>query len=193
MSNETDIDGKIVSSLWNREEQALELVTQKYGSYMRTIADNILTNPLDTEECINDTLVNLWESIPPHKPTSLKAYLATLVRNHALDCYRKNTREKRVQSEYTVCLEELEESLSSVATLEAELDRERLTKVMEEFLSKVSEQDRRLFICRYYCGDSVERIAGDCKISPSTVFHKLKRLRTKLKNTLIKEDLWNEN
>lgn len=83
-------DNTIVQLYWDRDKMAIDATSEKYGSYCQSIANNILGNWEDAEECVNDTYFNTWNSIPPQRPKLLAAYLGKLTRNISFNLYKKN-------------------------------------------------------------------------------------------------------
>ena len=111
-------DEQIVSLYWAREESAIRETEKKYDRYLTKIAHNILNNPEDSRESVNDTYLAAWNSMPPHRPSVLSAYLAKLTRRISIDCFRYRTREKRLGSEYAISLSELGDCVSGGNTTE---------------------------------------------------------------------------
>lgn len=185
-------DEHIIELFFSRDEAAIKSVEAKYGSYLHTIAVNILSNSEDCEECKSDTYLALWNHIPPDRPSNLKAYVAKIIRNISINKYNEKTRQKRIPSEYTLSLEELSECIPDKNDVETAYDAKHLQQVMNSFLLSLSKRKRYIFICRYYCGDSIDRIACSLKISGSMVFYELAKIRKQLKNTLKQEGFWNE-
>lgn len=186
-------DSKIIEAFFSRDENAISCVSANYGPYLHKIAYNILADDQDSEECVNDTYLKLWNSIPPNKPKSFKAYMARIVRNIALNKYKEGSRNKRIPSECTLVLEEIEEYISDGFGVEKEVHNRQLKQAIDRFVCDISKRQRYIFICRYYCMDSIEDIAKSMNISGSMVFHELSDIRKKLKLKLIEEELWYEN
>lgn len=180
-------DEKIVELYWNRDEAAIEATRQKYGSYLFVVADNILSCAEDSKECVNDTYLAAWNSIPPHKPQALQSYLCKLIRRIAIDIYRSKNRLKRNGSAYDISLSELSECISDKITPENQLEYKRLAKAISDFLRTVPQKNRVLFLCRYYFMDSLRDSAKYCKIRESTAKTILYRTRCSLREYLIKE------
>ena len=183
-------DGEIVELLFTRNQQAIAATEQKYRRYLYTVAYHIVNDQGDSEECLNDVYLALWDSIPPHRPHSLKAYLTTLTRRSATDIYRKRKRDRRVPDEMESSLTELEFLLCSDDSTEKGLDRTLLSEALNRFLANLSKEDRSLFICRYYLCMSVEEIAKATKSSRSRTYRLLEEIRKKLKEQLKKEGFY---
>ena len=180
-------DDRIVELYWQRKDSAIRETEQKYGRYLTKIAHNILSDREDCKESVNDTYLGAWNTIPPQKPEILSTYLAKLTRRIAIDILRKRNREKRKASEYTLCLAELEESLSNGNTTEQNADLHLLAESVNNYLRTLSVEARNLFLCRYYFADSLREAAACCHMSESKAKSMLYRTRTGLKIYLEKE------
>ena len=179
-------DYEIVDLYWARSENAVTETNIKYGAYCRKIAMNIVANEDDSEECINDTWLSAWNTMPEERPVSLAPYLATIVRNHALSLYRKVHSQKRGAGETSLALDELFEVASSSST-EAEADRSLLMQHINTFLGSLSTNDRIVFVRRYFYVDTLSDIAAYLSMSEAGIKSLLFRLRQKLKKYLIQE------
>lgn len=173
-------DEEIVELYWNREEKAIEATDKKYGKYVYTIAYNIVKNSQDCEECVNDTYLGVWNRIPPSRPTVFQVFLAKIARNIAVDCWRKNTSEKRVSSEMTVSLEEISQCMSTDLSVEEQVMIREITKILNDYLKSLGDRDVFLFISRYYYADPIKKIADMLKLSERTVYRDLERMRDEL-------------
>ena len=180
-------DEKIVELYWNREESAIAKTQEKYSHYLTKIAYNILNDMDDSLECVNDTYFHAWKSIPPHKPEILSTYLAKLTRRIAIDIVRKRSRQKRIPTEYTFSLSELEECISDRNRTDTHLEMEQLGRAINEYLKTVSTEARNLFIGRYFFLDSLKDIARYCGMSETKAKSMLYRTRCGLKAYLEKE------
>lgn len=179
-------DNKIIELFFTRSEQAITELAQKYGKLCQMIADNILGNSQDAEECVNDTYLAAWNTIPPQKPNPLRTYLCRITRNIAVTRYHSNTAKKR-NSHYDVALEELQECLFSSDTAESHAFAKELSHLLDRFLTGLDSQSRVMFVRRYWYADSVARIAEDFGMRPNSVSVQLSRIRAKLRKFLIKE------
>lgn len=186
-------DKMIVDAFLQRDERALSLTEKRYGSYLRKIALNVLDNEEDAKECVNDTYMRLWQSIPPDDPKDLKAYISKIVRNIALDRAKMTSADRRIPAGQTVLMSEIEEFVPDSFGVEAELEGRLLKKAVDGFIRSLSKRSKYIFICRYYFSDSVLNIANSLGIGTTTVYRELEDIRKKLKNKLVKEGLWNEN
>jgi len=179
-------DEDIIELYWQREEKAIAETDTKYGRYLFTIAYNIVHNRLDCEECLNDTYLGTWNSIPPHRPGIFQVFLARITRNVAVDKYRENTAGKRIPSEMTVSLEELDDCISDTPAFDEEETVKNISRVLNSFLQALPEREKFTFVCRYYYSDSVANIAKMLQVSERTVFRTLASTRAKLKELLEK-------
>ena len=147
-----------------------------------------LKDRLDVEECVNDTYLRTWNSIPPQAPDPLASYVCRIAHNLAIDRYHANTAQKR-SGNYGLVLDELEECIPSGMNVETELDAKELGAAINRFLGSLSREDRFLFVRRYWYADSVRELANMTNGSPNRISVHLFRLREKLRNTLTKEGL----
>ena len=182
-------DEKIIELYFQRQEQAISETKDKYGTLCRRLAYNILENSEDSDEAVSDTYLRLWNSIPPERPKSLGAYLTTLVRNAALDIYRRKASEKRTNERLSVALDEIAELIPSEISIEDETERRELIGRINSFL-KAQPKDRRvLFVRRYYYLDSIKELSESSGLSESYITVTLMRMRKKLTQYLKKEGL----
>ncbi len=179
-------ENQIIQLFNERSEKAITELSNKYGFLCKSIAENILKNKQDSEECVNDAFLGVWNSIPPQNPSSLKAYVLKIVRNQAIKKYHFNTAFKR-NSQYDVALDELYECFSCFNNVESELDSLELTRLINSFLKTLSKNDRIMFIKRYWFAMSVTEIAEDFNVNNHYVSVKLSRIRESLKKYLEKE------
>ena len=181
-------DAKIVQLYWDRNEQAIPVTTDKYGNYCTSIAMNILGNREDAEECVNDTYLNAWNTIPPHRPNILSTFLGKIVRNLSIKRYKHNTADKRGGGQATVVLDEIAEFVSDTGSVEQEIDRRELVKAIDSFLDRLPTDKRNIFVCRYWYFDSISDIANRFGMTENNVSVTLNRLRLKLHNYLLERD-----
>ena len=104
-------DLHVIDLYWARAETAISETEKKYGGYCYSIAYRILHDNEDSEECVNDTYMRAWDSMPPHRPSALKRFLGRITRNLSLDRYEQRTAEKRGFGEIPLALEELQECI----------------------------------------------------------------------------------
>lgn len=179
-------DGKIVELFLMRAEEAIGELSAKYGKNCTGIAKNILKNDLDAEECVNDTLLAAWNTIPPQKPEPLRAYIFRIARNIAIARYHSNTSQKR-NSHYDIALDELADCIPTLNTVEDEISARELSRQIDLFLASLSEENRVMFVRRYWYSDSISDIAERFKISEGNASVRLSRIRGKLKRHLERE------
>ncbi len=183
------MDDSMIIALFNeRSQQAIIKLSEKYGKISHRVAFNVLGNHEDAEECVNDALLIMWNSIPPENPSPLVTYLLKVVRNTALKKHRKRTSQKR-NSFYDVALEELENVLFANNSPESELIAKELAQKINEFLDNTERDTRIMFVRRYFYGDSVKEIASLTGSSPHFVSVRLSRVREALRKYLTKEGL----
>ena len=180
-TNVTDM--QIVQCFLDREERAITLTHEKYGSYLYTVAFNILHDALDCEECRNDTYLGLWNAIPPHQPQLLAPFAAKIMRRIAINRYEEKSRKKRIPSAMTIALEELHGALESVTP-----DRAcAISDLFHRFIRSLSDKDRYIFVSRYCYAHSPEQIAHILGMSRVAVYKRLDKIKTELKTYLEKE------
>lgn len=186
-------DSKIVELYWNKNSEAIVASEEKYGAYCRTIAENILHNQEDVEECINDTWLHVWNAIPPQRPQSLKLFLARITRNLSFNRWNAQTAEKRGGHETALVLDELAECLHSGTDVESDILSQELGTYIRSFVKGLQGRERKIFVLRYFYTEPISQIAERCSISENNVKVILSRTRKKLKKLLIKEGLINES
>ena len=182
-------DHEIVSLYWQRSENAIPETARKYGRYCAAVARNILTDPQDAEECVNDTWLGAWNSMPDNRPAKLAPYLGKLTRWLALTRLKNKNRLKRGGGEVSVALEELEDCIPADADVEAELECRELSVYVRAFLGRLGREERLVFLSRYWMMDSIGRIAELTGFSESKVKSMLLRTRGKLRAYLEEEGL----
>lgn len=181
-------DETIVREFLDRNEDAVAESKKRYGTYCLCIAENILHDKADAEECLNDALLAAWNSIPPQRPKNLKTYLGKLVREVAIDRWRKNRAQKRNADGMILSLDELEEMVGESAVEEA-VEVEELSRKISDFLRSLRETERNVFVRRYWFYDPIEKICERYGFGKGKVVMMLKRTRDKLAEYLKKEGL----
>ena len=180
-------DELIVQLYWDRSEDAITETDRKYGKYCNSIAYGILRDKEDAEESVNDTYMDAWNAMPPHRPSILATFLGKITRRISIDRWRSNTRAKRGGGEVVLALGELEQCISHGQSPEQEIEKKILGEAINRFLDKLSAEERRVFLARYWYMDSIKEIAAHFKSSQSKVTSMLLRTRNKLRNHLEKE------
>jgi len=172
----------LLQKLNSRDESALKYITERYGALLSGLARRILGSRSDAEECVNDVLLEVWNTIPPAAPSSVSAYACMLTRRTAIDKLRGITADKRGGGEYLASIDELAEVLSD----ENEADSDELRQALNDFLALLSPTDRGLFIGRYFGAESPSSLATRYGKSSNAVSIRLSRIRAKLKQYLMK-------
>lgn len=180
-------DKDIVDLYWDRNEQAITETDEKYGPYLFKIAYNILANQEDSQESVNDTYFRAWNSMPPNRPNILSTYLGKITRNLSIDSYRGKHCKKRVHSEYTISLSELQECISEGNSTEAAAEVHMLAEALNQYIRTLSPVARDVFVGRYYFMDSMKEIAAYHGMSIPKTKSILHRTRLGLKNYLRQE------
>ncbi|MBQ9415390.1 MAG: sigma-70 family RNA polymerase sigma factor [Clostridia bacterium] len=182
-------DSKIIELFFERSEQAIIELSNKYGAICSKVANNILNNRLDSEECVNDAYLGVWNTIPPQRPNPLLSYVCRIVRNLALKKYHENTAQKR-NSYYDVALDEIEDCIPAPFSVEDEIMAKEVAGVIDDFLETLDQQSRIMFIRRYWHADSIEEIATLFHKSKHYISVRLSRTRKALKQHLKKEGVF---
>ena len=185
-------DSEIIELYWQRDEQAIKETADKYGTYCLKISLNILEDISDSEENVNDTYLQAWSTIPPNRPKSLKAFIAKIARNLALNKYKAEHTQKRRASLFTVSLDELDVCTPSRISVEDEVEMAHLSRCISDFLYQQSADARDIFVCRYFYSESIEDIAARFGFSHSKIKSTLMRTRARLKSYLQKEGYFEE-
>lgn len=182
-------DGQIIELYWNRNERAISETSEKYGAYCYAIAFNILNDKEDSKESVNDTYIEAWNKMPPHKPNVLKSFLGRIARCISVDKLREKTAKKRGGGEFTDVLEELSDCVAKCGNPIGEAERKLLNETVNDFIKKLKETEQKVFLCRYWYAESVKKIAEQFGFSESKVKSMLMRTRKKLYETLKTEGL----
>ncbi len=178
-------DQSILALFHARDERALRESADKYGRYCAAVALNILSDARDAEECVNDTWLRAWQSIPPAAPDDLGAYLAKITRRLSLDRLAQNTADKRGGHDSPTALDELADILPDPETTDDALDAAALSADIDRFLRAQSTRVSDIFVLRYFHGESVSAIASRYRLSANATSALLSRVRKKLKKYLI--------
>lgn len=180
-------DEKIIALFWDRSESAIRQTQTKYGRYLLSIANNVLADEQNSLECLNDTLLAAWNSIPPERPLDLKVYLAKVIRNIAVSRWRGQSAAKRGSGQADAVLDEVRAIGGPTNVSDEVTDRMVLSQLLNAFLKSKSKKGRALFIKRYWLFMSIREISESTGISESNVKVILYRMRTELREILIKE------
>ena len=182
-------DSKIIELFFERSEQAIIELSNKYGAICNKVADNILNNRLDSEECVNDAYLGVWNTIPPQRPNPLLSYVCRIVRNLALKKYHENTAQKR-NSYYDVALDEIADCIPASFSVEDEILAKEVAGVIDSYLESLDQQSRIMFIRRYWHADSIEELAALFHKSKHYISVRLSRIRKALRQHLKKEGIF---
>ena len=182
-------DHEIIDLYYDRAQQAITETSSKYNAYCMHIARAILGDEEDAKECVNDTWLKAWNTIPPQKPNHLAAYLGRITRNASIDRMRTRTRKQRGGHETELVLEELQDCIAHSTNVEREIEGCELAAAINAFLKTLSAFDRNVFVCRYWYLDPVRDIAKAAHASESRIKSILFRLRKKLRVYLEEEGL----
>ena len=185
-------DSQIIALYWQRNADAVKETAEKYGAYCFAIANNILHDFEDSEECVNDTWLNAWNAIPPQRPRIFPSFLAKITRNLSINRYHTRSAEKRGGGEMTIVLEELSECLAGESDTESEYLAKELGRSIRYFVRTLPERDGNLFVRRYFFTESIQQIAQRYDLSENNVMVILSRTRKKLKVHLEREGLCSE-
>ena len=177
-------DAKIVQLYFDRDERAIPATAEKYGSYCTSIALHITGSREDAEECVNDTYLNAWNSIPPHRPKMLSTFLGKIVRNLSINRYKHNMAEKRGGGELPAIFDELADCVSGNDDAVQVFEYKELIAEINRFLGTLPAEKRNIFVCRYWYTDSISDIASRYRMTYSSVSMMLSRIRTELHNYL---------
>lgn len=182
-------DSRILDLYFQRSEQAIAETDKKYGGYCYSIAYQILFSPQDAEERVSDAYLAAWNAIPPKRPASLGAYLGRITRNLSIDLWRSWSAHKRGGGEFPLCLDELRDCASGQPSVEERQIQKEVIEKLNDFLGRLPERERRVFLCRYWYMDSIQSIADSFGFTQTRVTTMLSRTRAKLRKELQKEGL----
>ena len=182
-------DSRIIALYMERSEQAISETSGKYGKYCYAIAYGILRDVAASEECVNDTYLRAWNSIPPKCPNRLQTFLGKITRNLSLHQWEKQRAEKRGAGQVPLALDELAECVPAGNDAEQITEDLTIRNVLNRFLESLPKETRRIFVRRYWYLNSVKEIAEEYGLSESKVTVTLFRTREKLRNVLKKEGI----
>ena len=180
-------DEKIVDLYWQRDEQAIKETDIKYKRFLLLLANNIVHDMCDSEECLNDTYIGAWNSIPPARPVLLQSFLATIIRRTAINRFNANKRQKRIVSEYTVSLSEFEDFIADEGDMDVEMETKELAKSISNYVRSLPDRQMYIFVSRYYIADPLAKICKELGCSLSTVKRDIEAIKSGLKKHLESE------
>lgn len=181
-------DVQIVDLYWLRDERAIQETDTKYGGFCHKLAMNILHSFQDSEECVSDAYGRCWDTMPPQRPMSLRAYLGTILRNLSISRYRSSHAQKRFGGA-EVLLSELNDCVPATENVQRTLEAAELGDFIGRWLRGLEQEDRALFVRRYWNGDGVKELAGELGVRPNALTKRLLRLRESLRRSLEKEGI----
>lgn len=185
-------DKYIVDLYWKRDENAITETAKKYGKYCFLIAFNILVNTEDAEESVNDSYLNAWNSMPPHRPAIFSTFIGKLTRYVSLKKWRERHAQKRWSGNVAIAYEELSECIPSNKDIDEALEAQELAKIIDTFLDTLPSAEQKVFICRYWYFDSISAISKQFGFGESKIKSMLHRTRKKLRTQLLEEGVLNE-
>ena len=180
-------DKKIIDLYFGRDERAIRETEEKYRPMIAGIAKNFLSDTRDVDECVNDTLMDAWNSMPPTKPDHLNVYLARLAKNRAINTLKESKRIKRGGGIASVSFDELEDIIEDKEGPEDIVLAKELSDIISAFLKKQPQVDMQIFIRHYWFADRPSDIAAMLGMRTMNVNLRLHRLRKKLKEHLIRK------
>lgn len=183
-------DEQIIEMYWQREANAIQETDKKYGHLLLSVAHNILHDSLDCEECKNDTYLGVWNAIPPARPTAFPAFIVQIMRRIAINRYKETMRKKRIPSELTISIEDVENMVHSGSSVEEAYAAEEVGKIIDDYVRTLTDRQRYIFIDRYYLSESVVTIASDLSISAQTVYREIEKIKQGLKNHLERNEIY---
>ena len=178
-------DNAIVDLFWERNEDGIDMLQKKYGKTLTGISFRILNDRNDSEECVNDTYLSTWNSIPKARPVSLLAYTGKIVRNISIDRLKKRMSKKRKIDNIAAILSELEDCIISENIVEEEIEFQELSHDISVFLKRQTYECRCFFVERYWCAMTIKEIANKHRITEKKVESNLYRCRKKMRDFLI--------
>lgn len=180
-------DRQIIEPYWQKNADAISETSRKYGGYCFAIADHILNNTEDSEECVNDTWLHAWNAMPPQKPNVLRMFLAKITRNLSVNRFNARSAEKRGGGEIFLVLDELADCLAGESDVEREYEGRELEQCIRCFVRGLPERDGNVFVRRYFFTEPVASVAERYGLTENNVMVILSRTRKKLRLKLVKE------
>ena len=180
-------DEAIIELYWQRDQQAIQETAGKYGTFLHSIAWNILRSHGDAEECVNDTYLRTWNAIPPARPSAFRAWLGRITRNLSLDRWKQSRAEKRGGDGMEVLLGELDQCVPAPHGTEQALEDQEIAALISRFLRELPKDSRVMFLRRYWYGEDIADIAQTLNCGQGKVKSSLFRTRKALRSYLEKE------
>lgn len=182
-------DEGIIELFFNRDEKAITETDKKYGKLCYSIACQVLNQAENAKECVNDTYLETWNCIPPHRPSVFSAFISKITRRIAISRWRKENAAKRGGGEFCLTLDELAECLPDRNNTAKTVEDQLITRVLNDFLHELPVTERNVFLRRYWYAAPVREIAVQFGFSESKVKSMLMRTRNRLKKKLSEEEL----
>ena len=182
------VDEQIIELFFARSEQAIDELDIAYGRVLHNLSFNILNDHLDAEECVNDSYLGVWNAIPPQRPNPLLTFVCRIVRNISLKRYHAKTALKR-NSTYDIAMSEVANYILSPDNVEAEIEAKELARIIESFLDTLTEENRVIFMRRYWFSDTYEEIADRIGITEKNVSVRLTRIRKQMREYLVSKEV----
>lgn len=180
-------DVQIVKLYWERDPQAISKSKEKYGIYCFSLANHILENREDSEECVNDTWLAAWDRMPPHRPTALRMFLAKITRALAFNRFKANSAQKRGGGQLPLVLEELAECVAGSEDVSGQVEAQELGRCVREFVDNLPSREGDVFLRRYFFTESIREISQAYGMTENHVSVTLSRVRKKLRSHLEQE------
>ena len=180
-------DESIIELYFSRDEDAIKQTDKKYGSYLLSVADYIVHDRLDSEECLNDTYMAAWNAMPPERPRLLRAFLTAIMRKIATACYRAKTRQKRIPPDMIDPLSDFDDILSDERDIQEEYIIKEMGQSIERYVDSLPERRMYIFMARYYFSRPLDDIAQALNVSVSTVSKELTAIKVGLRQKLESE------
>lgn len=182
-------DESIIDLYWQRSESAIAETAVKYGRYCQAIAFAVLCNEEDAEECVSDTWMKAWNSMPPKRPAVLPSFLGRITRNLSISRLRELRAAKRYSGEADLVLDELIDCVSNVPSAEQEAEAREIGESLNRFLAGLKTEERAVFLSRYWFFASIREISLKTGLSENNVKVMLSRTRARLRDYLKEEGL----
>ena len=179
-------DDEVVELYFKRDERAIQETDRKYRDFLISVAYRIINDHLDCEECLNDTYLSIWNSVPPTRPSPLKSFAAAIMRRKALDRYRQKNSQKRIPPALIGSLSDFEYFLSD-ESIDDEINKNDLARLMSDFVKGLPERRRYVFVTRYYMGQTVAEISQALGCSSSLVNKEINEIKRELTEILTEE------
>lgn len=181
-------DREIVNLFWQRSEEAVVQTQEKYERYCSEISWHVLRSREDVRECVNDTWMQTWNSIPVNRPESLKAYVGRIVRNLSLNRQKHEQRKKRGGGQISAVYEELAEMIGQEDTVAAHVEKQAFLEFLTAFLGKLGRKERDFFVLRFWYLHSPREIAAQFGMREKEVYNCLYRIRQQFRKAWEEEN-----